>query len=225
MLQSLCGFGTGIFGMAVLPHFFDSYSLSLVMTTLSTMVICIFIAIKEYKHINLKMIVPLTIGNISAITLIMLFWSGDANIIMKKILGLFLILLGLYFIFFNRDMKIKPTYKVGLFFGAIAGTGLSFFSIGAPPVALYIISASKSTKEYIASIQAYFCISSIYVTISRYMKGMVTAEVWPLFLAGLPFLALGSLLGLKLFGTLNEAKLRLFIYVFMAVSGAAMIFS
>jgi len=225
LLQSLCGFGTGIFSMSVLPHFFHSYSLSLVMSTLSTLVICVFIAIKEYKHTNLKMIIPLLIGNFTAITLIMIFWSGYASIFMKKMLGLFLILLGLYFIFFNRNMKIKPTFNIGLLFGTLAGTGLSLFSIGAPPIALYIISASKNTKEYLASIQAYFCISAIYVTYTRYLKGMVTEEVLPLFIAGLPFLALGSWLGLKLFGLLNEEKLRLFIYIFMSVSGAVMIFS
>jgi uncharacterized membrane protein YfcA len=41
----------------------------------------------------------------------------------------------------------------------------------------------------------------------------------------LPFIALGSFAGLKLSGVFNEEKLRLFIYIFMAVSGTVMIFS
>jgi uncharacterized membrane protein YfcA len=55
------------------------------------------------------------------------------------------------------------------------------------------------------------------------MSGMITQDVWPLFLTGLPFIALGAWVGLKLFGKLNEEKLRFIIYLFMAASGAVMI--
>jgi uncharacterized membrane protein YfcA len=155
----------------------------------------------------------------------MFFWSGDADGVMKKILGCFLILLSLYFIFLRKNIKIKPTFRTGLLFGAIGGTANALFSMGGPPVVIYMMAASKNTKEYLASLQAYFCFSSVYVTMSRYMRGMVTDDVWPLFFAGLPFMAFGIWAGLKLFGMLNEETLRRVVYIFMALSGAVMIFN
>ncbi|MCL2767367.1 MAG: sulfite exporter TauE/SafE family protein [Synergistaceae bacterium] len=223
MIQSLCGFGSGMVLMSALPHFIHSYSFSLVLSTLASLVTCVSIVAKEYRHINVRMIIPVIIGNVVAITSVMLFWSGDADSAMKKILGGFLILLSLYFVFLNRNIRIKPTLKAGLLTGLIGGTANAFFSMGGPPIALYMMAASKNTKEYIASSQAYFCFSAIYVTISRYMRGMVTNDVWPFILAGVPLVAIGTWVGLKLFGLLNEEKLRFTIYIFMAASGAVMI--
>jgi uncharacterized membrane protein YfcA len=194
-----------------------------VLSTLSSFVICVVIAIREYKHINVKMIIPIIVGNALAITLVMLFWSGDSVNIMKKILGGFLIILSLYFIFLKNNIRIKSTIKGGLLSGSLGGVLNSLFSMGAPPVVVYLIAASKNIKEYHASLQAYFCFSCIYVTISRYMRGMITEDVWPLFFAGLPFIAIGSWIGLKLFGKLNDEKLRFIVYIFMALSGTVMI--
>jgi len=223
MLQSLCGFGSGILAMSVLPHFYHSYTLSLVLSTFLSFAICISIVMKEYKYVNIRMLIPIIIGNILATTSIMYFWDGSANYTMKKILGGFLILLSLYFIFFNRDIKIKPAFKTGLLSGLLGGTGNSFFSMGGPPVVAYLIITSRDNKEYIASLQAYFSFSATYVTISRYMRGMVTEDVWPIFFAGLPFIFIGIWIGRKLFGMLDEKKLKLVVYTLMALSGAVMI--
>ena len=225
MIQALCGFGSGVFIMSVLPHFFHSYSLSLVLSTVTSLVMCVIILAKIYKYANIRMIIPLIIGCASAITAVMCFWNGEADATMKKALGVFLVLLSLYFIFFNRSIKVAPTFKAGLLSGFIGGTTNSLFSMGGPPVAVYMIAAAKDNREYLASSQVYFCFSGAYVTISRYMRGMVTEEVWPLFFAGLPFVILGTWAGMKLFSILDGEKLRLIIYVFMAVSGAVMILS
>jgi uncharacterized membrane protein YfcA len=223
MIQSICGFGSGVFAMSVLPHFFHSYSFSLVLSSLFSLVMSILIAIREYRHINIRTTIPIIIGGAFAITSIMFFWSVNADVIMKKVLGYFLILFSLYSIFSRKNIKIKPTFKAGIFFGMLSGAANSFFSVGGPPVAVYMLSASKNNKEYLASLQAYFCFSSSYVTILRYMKGMITEDVWPLFFAGLPFLAFGTWAGLKLFGMLNENMLRIIVYTFMAVSGAVLV--
>ena len=209
--------------MSVLPHFLLPYSFPLTLSTISSSVICFAIVIKEYRHINIRTITPIIIGNAFAITSVMLFWSGDTGDIMKKMLGAFLVFLSLYFIFFRRNIKIQPTFKAGLLAGALGGTLNTFFSMGGLPVVVYLLATSKNNKEYLASLQAYFCFSSVYVTIARYMKGMITTDIWPLFFMGLPFIALGLWAGRKLFGILDEEKLRLAVYIFMALSGAVMI--
>ena len=225
MLQSLCGFGSGVFIMSVLPHFFSAYTFSLVLSPLVSLVICLAVLGKEYRHINIRMIIPAIIGNAAAVTSIMFFWSGNADDAMKKLLGCFLILLSIYFIFFNSSFKIKQTPKAGVLAGILGGTANSFFSMGGPPAVAYFIATCRNNKEYIASSQAYFSFSCIFVTTSRYVRGMITDDIWPFFLAGLPFIALGTWAGLKLFGMLNVKMLRLTIYIFMAVSGAVMIFT
>jgi uncharacterized protein len=54
-------------------------------------------------------------------------------------------------------------------------------------------------------------------------SGMLTAETGRLFLWGLPALALGTGLGLKLYGKLNEATFRTVVLVLLLLSGLALL--
>ena len=53
--------------------------------------------------------------------------------------------------------------------------------------------------------------------------GVITTNIAKLFLAGLPVLLIGTRLGLKLYGYLDEATFRKMVLVLLLVSGAALI--
>ena len=66
---------------------------------------------------------------------------GDGSI--KKVLGVVLILLSLYFIFFQKKIKIQPTKRNGFIAGALSGALESLFCVGGPPIVLYLLTVSK----------------------------------------------------------------------------------
>jgi uncharacterized protein len=55
-------------------------------------------------------------------------------------------------------------------------------------------------------------------------KGTVTAETIKFFVIGLPFLFLGTWLGLRLFGRIDEAMFRKIVLTLLFISGAALMF-
>ena len=55
-------------------------------------------------------------------------------------------------------------------------------------------------------------------------KGAIAADTIRLFLFGLPVLLVGTWLGMKLYGHLNEAMFRRVVLVLLLVSGATLVF-
>lgn len=225
VLQSVSGFGFGILLMSVLPHFLPRYATGLASSTLLAATLSIFILCKEYKYVNWRKILPTIIGNFVAVAAVAFLWKGEADAIMKKALGVFLILLSAYFVYFNRKVKIKASFKAGAASGALGGAMNSLFSMGGPPVVAYLLAAAGSTKEYRASLQAYFVISSAGVSIARFANGMITSDVLFYYIIGMPSVVLGLFVGLKLYKRINDEMLRKIIYIFMAASGAVLVFN
>jgi len=67
---------------------------------------------------------------------------------------------------------------------------------------------------------ATFLMSAIGIGI----QGTVSRETVQLFLVGLPALLVGSWVGLKLYGRLDEAGFRMAVLIVLLASGAALIF-
>jgi uncharacterized membrane protein YfcA len=67
---------------------------------------------------------------------------------------------------------------------------------------------------------AIFAMSALWIG----AKGAVSTETVKLFLLGLPVLLVGTWLGLKLYGHLNEAGFRKLVLVLLLASGIALLF-
>ena len=59
---------------------------------------------------------------------------------LELILGFFLIALGLYYMFFAKNLRIAPTPGAGILAGGVSGLFGGLFSVSAPPAALYCLS-------------------------------------------------------------------------------------
>ena len=125
-IQSLCGFGFGVFAMCVFPYFIP-YTYGLVLVSAFSIVISVIIISKYRKHIIFKALLPLIIGNVIAVTSIMSIWDGKASPMLTKSLGVVLILLSIYFLFLKNSIKVKPTFLTGLTAGIMGGCGNALF--------------------------------------------------------------------------------------------------
>ena len=54
-------------------------------------------------------------------------------------------------------------------------------------------------------------------------QGAATLDVWWLFACGLPVLLVGTWVGLRLFGKINEAQFRIVVLVLLIASGLALL--
>ena len=111
----------------------------------------------------------------------------------------------------------------GVIAGLIGGTGAGLFSVGGPPVAIYMLASASDNQEYRATLNAHFCFTSGVATIARAINGIITPTTLKLWLMVLAALALGLFLGNKIFNRLDAKKLRMAVYGYLLVSGATMI--
>jgi len=221
-VQRVSGFGLGIFAMLFMPYFMPTASA----TAISSLFSCGtsgYNAIKYRKNINFKIVIPLICAALITIPIAVEVAAYVPKDVFKIILGVVLILLSIYFIFFNRKIAIKPTIFNGVLAGAVGGTLSGLFSTGGPPIVLYLTHATDDKNLYFATIQFYFFFSNIYATVSRIFKGIIDWNVCIYAVLGFAGCMLGDFIGKFFFDKLNPEKFKLVIYIGMIISGLIMV--
>jgi uncharacterized membrane protein YfcA len=159
------------------------------------------------------------IGVPAGVTL--LTWSDPRSI--RIAVGIFLMLYSIY-AFFRPTLKFASTSPagdaaVGFLNGVLGGlTGLAGILV---TIWCGLRGWPKETQRTIFQpvAVAIFLMSAFWLG----AKGAVTAETIKFFLIGLPFLAVGTWLGLKLFGRIDEATFRKIVLALLFVSGATLV--
>ena len=222
VVASVCGFGFGVVVMAIWPYFLP-YSQSVAVSSLCGASTAVMIALPHWKHINFKTLLPCALTGLVASALSVQLSVGAAHKTMLHALGWVLIAIAVYNIFLGGKIRIRPTVRNGVIAGLIGGTGAGLFSVGGPPVAIYMLASASDNQEYRATLNAHFCFTSGVATIARAINGIITPTTLKLWLMVLAALALGLFLGNKIFNRLDAKKLRMAVYGYLLVSGATMV--
>ena len=222
-VQRVSGFGLGIFAMLFMPHFLPVHISAPAVSTLFSFGTSSWNALRHRKNISFRTVLPLLAASLVTIPIAVYFSAAVPAKVFQAILGTVLIALSLYFLFFEKKVRIRPTVKNGLLAGTVSGTLSGLFSTGGPPVVLYLTEALPDKHGYFATIQFFFSLTGIYSTVMRILSGAVTAEVLVLAAFGFIGCALGNVLGGLVFDRLDAVTFRRVIYIGMIVSGVLMI--
>lgn len=223
-VQRVSGFGLGIFAMTFLPHFMPSHTDAATVSSLFALVTTTYNAISYRKNIEYKTALPMILASLISIPIAVYFSAVVPSNIFKILLGIILIILSVYFMFFNRHIKMKPNLKNGIIAGALGGTLGGLFSTGGPPAVLYLSTAASNNATYFATIQFYFCFTNLYATAMRAVNGIIYTELLFYAAVGIIGCLFGDIAGKKIFNKLDSKKLKFIIYVGMIISGIAMFF-
>ena len=147
------------------------------------------------------------------------FVAQATDSILKILLGVVLILLGLYFLFVSPQLQVKPTKTLQVSMGALSGVMGGLFGMHGPPAVIYFLASSSTKERYMAICQAYFLLTNIVMTVFRARNGFLTPFVSWGWLAAAAGLFIGSYLGSKVFNLISSEKLRKIIYIYMIISG------
>jgi uncharacterized membrane protein YfcA len=222
-VQRVSGFGLGIFAMLFLPHFLPSHTAAATIVGICSMVTSSYNAVKYRKDIPYRTILPLLFSAMISIPIAVYFSSRVPKGIFEILLGVVLVLLSFYFLFFNKSIKIKASTLNGAISGTLSGVLNGLFSTGGPPAVLYLTHATTTNAAYFAGIQFYFGLTNIYASVMRVFSGLVTLDVLIMSAFGLFGCLLGDFLGKGVFDKLDGEKLKKIIYIGMIVSGIVMI--
>lgn len=222
-VQRVSGFGLGIFAMLFLPHFMPTHTAAAAVSCLFSSGTSTYNAVKYRKNIPFKTILPLLCSACVLIPVAVYFASSVSGSFFKNFFGSVLICLSIYFLFFDRKIKIRPTVPNGIIAGGISGILNGLFSTGGPPVVLYLTHATKDKESYFAGIQFFFCFTNIYSIVFRLINGNLTAGVLLSAAIGFVGCMVGDFIGRFVFEKINAGVLKKIIYIGMVLSGILMI--
>jgi len=222
-IQRVSGFGFGIFVMLFLPHIMSVHTEAAAISTLISCAMTTYNAVVYRKSIPFWKIIPLIVGALIMIPVAVHFSVLISGDFFKKLLGIVLILLSIYFLFFNNRIKIKPTVKNGFIAGGIGGILSGLFSTGGPPVVLYLMNAMTDNAVYFASTQFYFSLTGLYSTVVRAFSGIITPGVLLYAAIGYIGCTAGNFVGKYVFNRLNAQRLKEIVYFGMIICGIIMI--
>jgi len=222
-VQRVSGFGLGIFAMMFLPHFLPSHTAAATISSLFCCGTATYNAIRYRKNIAFKTVLPMMIAAAISIPVAVYFSAKVSGAVFEVLLGVALILLSVYFLFFNKRVALRPTVVNGVVAGTLGGTLGGLFSTGGPPAVLYLTHATTDNMVYFATIQFYFCFTNWYATANRVLNGVVTWQLLVYAVIGIVGCMAGDFVGRRVFNKLDGAKLKTVIYTGMIVSGILMI--
>ena len=219
LLQSVTGFGFAIIMMAIMPLFLPMAH-ALAISTILSGILNAVILVRCWRDINLKQLWLPVCFCLCGSTFGTFLMATSPSPIYKRLLGVFLILLAIWLYFFSEKVRIRPSLASAGIAGIVSGLCGGLFSVNGPPMVLYFISVLEDKKEYLATIQCYFLINNIYLLVIRTLSGLIPSGIALSALWGLGGLLVGSFLGGKVFDKLDGKRLKSFVYLFMAFSGA-----
>ena len=142
---------------------------------------------------------------------------------LKFVFGIFLIIVGIYFLRFSERVKVKDTILVMVVCSFVSGLCNGLFGIGGPLMVLYYLAACDSMDEYIGNIQCLFLITDIYCLGLRAQEGIFTSALIGPSIVGIIAILLGQVVASKIVSKIkNESVIRLCTYVMVCVSGVIM---
>ena len=217
-IQSTTGFGYAIMFMAITPYFLD-YNVASVLSLETSPVGNVANVVKRFKRVNWKqVIIPMLFATASTYIAIELTKNVELST-MRRVLGCLLFFLAIWFVFFSKKVKIKPTMLNCAIAGLVSGTGAGLFSISGPPMVVYYLSALKDKEEYMATIQTYFFFNNLTTIAMRLITGTFPSFSILMFAATVVGLLGGVSLGNKVYSKLNGEVMKKYVYGFMALSG------
>ncbi len=222
-VQRVSGFGLGIFAMMFLPHFLPSHTAAATISCLFSCYTTTVNSIKYRKEVSKNIATPMLVAALISIPIAVYFSAKVEAGLFKALLGGVLIILSIYFLFFNKRIKIKPTPINGVIAGTLGGALNGLFSTGGPPAVLYLTSAAQDNITYFATIQFYFCLTNLYATGSRAISGLISVDLLIYAAVGIIGCIAGDFLGAKVFDRLDAQKLKYVIYIGMIISGIMML--
>lgn len=218
-VQRVSGFGFGIFIMTVLPYLMPSYGEATTLSGLCALSMGVFISIKYWKYLKWNKLWFILIVFIISSFFAVLFVSQAGDGLLKKCLGVILIIASLWFFLFAGKIHLKTNKRTQTILGTLSGIMGGLFGMQGPPAVIYFVDITKKKEEYMALAQTYFLIGNIMMTMYRAHYGFLTTTVLTDYCIGIFGVIIGTLLGSYAFNRMSLPILRKTIYAYMAISG------
>ena len=223
-IQAASGFGSAAVMMVFVPLVYDMLHAPALCSAISC-ILAYSLAFRFRKYVSIRRLAVPVVACLTASTIgIQVASNLDLNLL-SIMLGVFLILLALYFFTLKSKLTFQDTFFCAAASGLLAGVGSGLFSVGGPMIAAYYLATSQTNEEYAGNMQGYFAVTNTVNIITRMSKGLYSAASILPILIGVAGVLLGKRAGIKVLEKMDAAALTRVVYAVIALSGVLTIIS
>lgn len=218
VIQSVTGFGAGIFMMVFFPAFFPILNASALSSSISLAGTCSlswhYRKQSEWKLTLLPSVVYIIVSSVSILLAPYLPTAA-----LKKFFGVFLIILSIYFLTISGKLQIKANIVSATICATLSGVVGGLFGIGGPPMVIYFLAALEDKEKYLGTIQLFFLITNMYTLFFRIINGIYTLDLVPYTVLGIVGIMIGKKVGVKIVNHIDAATMKKLVYAFLGFAG------
>lgn len=222
--QAATGFGYAIIAMFLMPQLLQ-YGQCSIISAAVIIVIAVQMIYSLRKYIRVKKVIWPMICCLATTGLGIYFIRILDESAMRKVMGVFLILLAVYFYYIKKhQVSIRESVKNGAIVGLLTGLTTGMFNIVGPFLTLYYYDNFNDNLEFKANLEFSFLIAGVFSLLLNMTYIKIDSFLFLNILASGAAAVLAGLLGLKIYYRLNKEKLKYVIISVLPVMGLIQIF-
>ncbi len=217
LTRSTFGFGDALIAMPLLT-LVVGIQIATPLVALISITIAFIIVGTSWQNIDLSSAWRLIVASIAGVPIGLFILKTAPEDLVKAILGILLILFGLYSLFKPVLISIRqPRWAYG--FGFVAGILGGAYNTHGPPLVLYGTLRHWSPARFRATLQGYFVCTGMFLVLGHAVSGLLTVQVLQLSALALPVTGLAIFMGGKLNQRISTQKFERILYVALIVLG------
>ncbi|WP_192987712.1 sulfite exporter TauE/SafE family protein [Carnobacterium mobile] len=224
LMRAVFGFGDSIVSMPLLALLPINLSTSIALVGLGGFTVAVLTVLSGWKNVDRPVLKQLSIGTLVGIPVGLLLVKFAPNTVITYILGIFLIVYGMYSLVKNKIGQSKPRLWLNkpvwsLPFGFAAGMFGSAYNMNGVPIVVYGTMREWKPEVFRETLQAHFLISSSLIIIGQFMGGFWSKELLVLYGFSLPAIGIAILLGKFIYGRIPTYKFERYVFILVILLG------
>lgn len=193
LIKVVLGFGEALVAMPVLT-FIVGIHVATPLVGLVSITLTALVLLQHRQHIEVSRVWRLVIASGCGVPFGLFVLRYVPAEIITRLLGLVIVLYSLYGLFQPRLHKLQhPTWGYGL--GFLSGLLGAAYSVGGPPIVVYLNAQELEPDAYQGMLQSFFLPSNALIISGHAFSGLWTGEVLTMFLVTLPIMLVAFIAG------------------------------
>ncbi len=221
LIQGLTGFGAALVSIPLLTLMI-SVKTAVPLVALNGIVLLVIMFISLREHVDFRLVAPLVAGSLPGLPVGIYILKYHDEAVIKLILAVVLISYSLYSLL-GKEIRANLGAKSGYISGFISGVLGGAITASGPPVIIYAAIKGWDGAKFKATLTAFFLVLGIFIVTAHAIGGVTTAEALRYFIFCAPCIALGTIIGSRLYHKLNQTLFKKIVYILILIMGLMMI--
>lgn len=217
-IRSAIGFGDGLIAMPLLTMAVGVRTASPVVAFAAS-TIALAILIGNWRKVHLRSAGRLILASLLGIPFGLVLLRAAPEHVVKSVLGVILILYGLYGLIMPGLPAIKNE-NLAYVFGFVAGVLGGAYNTNGPPIVIYGTLRRWSPEHFRLTLQSYFFPTGLMIVAGHGLAGLWTPLVVRLYVWAIPVILLAIYAGGKIHNRISQDIFSRIIHAFLVVIGA-----